>query len=60
MKSAALVFTLLSALMPLAAAETLCNSTLQCPESAPCCSPYGYCNTAKSQYCLGGCQPFCM
>lgn len=57
--TAAVLLGVLSALVPLAAAETLCNATVKCPESAPCCSPYGYCNTADSHVCLGGCQPWC-
>ncbi|KAJ7576832.1 concanavalin A-like lectin/glucanase domain-containing protein [Mycena floridula] len=28
-----------------------------CPESAPCCSQYGYCGSGP-EFCLGGCNPF--
>ncbi|KAK6460718.1 Utr2 GPI anchored cell wall putative glycosidase [Scheffersomyces coipomensis] len=31
-----------------------CNSTVQCPESSPCCSQYGQCGSGA--YCLGGCD----
>lgn len=32
-----------------------CNSTVSCPESAPCCSQDGTCG--KGNYCLGNCDP---
>jgi beta-glucanase (GH16 family) len=31
-----------------------CNATSLCPESAPCCSEFGYCGTGE--FCLGGCN----
>ncbi|KAN0131699.1 putative glycosidase crf2 [Lactarius tabidus] len=32
-----------------------CNSTSLCPESAPCCSPFGFCGDGA--FCLEGCNP---
>lgn len=32
-----------------------CSKDKLCPESAPCCSTYGFCGVGA--YCLGGCDP---
>ncbi|ORX35156.1 putative cell wall organization and biogenesis-related protein [Kockovaella imperatae] len=50
-----LVLLGLSAIVPLTLAQTYCNATSLCPESAPCCSEYGYCGSGT--FCLGGCEP---
>ncbi|KAJ7574445.1 concanavalin A-like lectin/glucanase domain-containing protein [Mycena floridula] len=33
-----------------------CDSNTPCPESAPCCSEYGFCGNSP-QHCLAGCNP---
>ncbi|KAF8636901.1 hypothetical protein AX17_003153 [Amanita inopinata Kibby_2008] len=33
-----------------------CNVTNPCPDSAPCCSEFGFCGS--DSFCLGGCNPF--
>lgn len=38
-----------------AADKITCSANNNCPESAPCCSTYGYCGAGA--YCLGGCDP---
>lgn len=43
--------------LALGAVAQNCNSTVQCPERAPCCSEYGFCGRGGT-YCLGGCDPF--
>lgn len=32
-----------------------CSAEVLCPETAPCCSQYGYCGTGRN--CLSGCNP---
>jgi hypothetical protein len=41
----------------LAAAQQTCNATQKCGSANPCCSEYGFCFPATSEYCLGGCNP---
>jgi beta-glucanase (GH16 family) len=33
-----------------------CDANNKCPESAPCCSEYGYCGS-EAAHCLAGCNP---
>lgn len=35
---------------------TTCNASSPCPNSAPCCSEFGFCGTG-ADFCLGGCNP---
>ncbi|KAG9299586.1 hypothetical protein G9A89_020757 [Geosiphon pyriformis] len=36
-------------------AQLQCSAGNKCPESAPCCSEFGFCGIGR--FCLGGCNP---
>ncbi|KAF7316108.1 Glycoside hydrolase family 16 protein [Mycena indigotica] len=57
MHSLAVLLPLISLTIPLVKAQgATCNVTTKCPETAPCCSEFGFCGTTEA-FCLGGCNP---
>ncbi|KAJ7665972.1 glycoside hydrolase family 16 protein [Mycena polygramma] len=57
MHSLAVLLPLLSLALPLVQAQgATCNVTTSCPETAPCCSEFGFCGSTEA-FCLGGCNP---
>ncbi|KAJ7060985.1 glycoside hydrolase family 16 protein [Mycena amicta] len=57
MHSLAVLLPLISLTIPFVNAQgATCNVTTKCPQTAPCCSEFGFCGTTEA-FCLGGCNP---